>query len=100
MGPQTRAMQDEDTANPGMLYGLGGAGAWARKTGTAGVACADCHGDARETMKGVAARYPKFDDATARPIDLEGRIAQCRAERQKAPPLARESRELLALTAY
>jgi L-cysteine S-thiosulfotransferase len=100
MGPSTRAMQDEDTNNPGMLFVLDGATAWARKTGTAGKACADCHGDARQSMKGVAARYPQFDAASARPIDLEGRIVQCRAERQKAPPLARESRELLALTVY
>ena len=100
MGPQTRAMQDDDTANPGMLWVLEGAAAWARKTGTKNVACADCHGNAEQSMKGVAARYPQFDDATARPIDLEERIARCRAERQQAPPLTREGRELLALTAY
>ena len=100
MGPQTRGMQDDDTANPGMLAVLDGRAAWARKAGAANVACADCHGDARQSMQGVAARYPQFDQASARPIDLEGRIGRCRAERQKAPPLARESRELLALTAY
>jgi sulfur-oxidizing protein SoxA len=100
MGPQSRGMQDEDTANPGMLMVLDGAGAWSRKTGAANLACADCHGDARQSMKGVAARYPKFDPAAARPIDLEGRIVQCRTERQKAPAPARESRELLALTVY
>jgi sulfur-oxidizing protein SoxA len=100
MGPQTRAMQDEDTSNPGMLAVLDGASAWARKVGASQRACADCHGDARQSMKGVAARYPQFDTKTAGPIDLEGRIARCRAERQEGPPLARESRELLALTAY
>jgi sulfur-oxidizing protein SoxA len=100
MGPGTRAMQDDDTQNPGMLSVLEGGAAWARKAAAAGRACADCHGDARESMKGVAARYPKFDDKTGRPIDLEGRIARCRVERQEAPPLARESRELLALTTY
>jgi L-cysteine S-thiosulfotransferase len=100
MGPQSRGMQDEDTANPGMLFVLEGSTAWTRKVGPEGKACADCHGDAKETMKGVAARYPKFDDATRRPIDLEGRIQRCRAEQQKAPPLQRESRELLALTVY
>jgi sulfur-oxidizing protein SoxA len=99
MGPGTRAMQDDDTQNPASLTVLEGASLWARKTGAAGRACADCHGDARESMKGVAARYPKFDAAGARPIDLEGRIMQCRADRQQAPPLARESGELLALTA-
>ena len=100
MGPDTRAMQNDDTQNPAMLSVLEGAALWARKAGASGRACADCHGDARDSMKGVAARYPKFDEAARRPIDLEGRILRCRAERQQAPPLARESRELLALTAY
>jgi len=51
-------------------------------------------------MKGVAARYPAFEAKAGRPIDLEQRIIQCRVEQQGAPALARESRELLALTAY
>jgi len=51
-------------------------------------------------MKGVAARYPAFDAARGRPIDLEQRINLCRTERQHAPALAWESRELLALAAY
>ena len=51
-------------------------------------------------MKGVAARYPAFDAALRRPVNLEERIKLCRSERQKAPPLAFESRDLLALTAY
>jgi L-cysteine S-thiosulfotransferase len=100
MGPGTRAMQDDDTQNPATLSVLEGEALWARKAGAADRACADCHGDARESMKGVAARYPRFDEAGARPIDLEGRIMQCRAGRQQAPLLARESRELLALAAF
>ena len=97
---ETRAMQDDDTANPGMLGVLEGGELWARKAGAAGRACADCHGDARASMKGVAARYPAFDAALKRPVNLEQRINLCRADRQQAPPLAYESRELLALTAY
>ena len=100
MGRETRAMQDDDTANPGMLGVLEGEAAWARRTGAAGRACADCHGDARASMKGVAARYPAFDAALKRPVDLEQRINVCRSERQQAPALAYESRELLALTAF
>ena len=38
-----------------------------QKLGSAGKACADCHGDARESMKGVAARYPAFDKALGPP---------------------------------
>ena len=34
------------------------------------------------------------------PIDLSGRIAQCREQRQHAPALARESEGLLALAAF
>ena len=93
-------MQDDDTANPGMLWVLEGATLWDRKPGTANRACADCHGDARVTMKGVAARHPAFEAAQGRPISLEQRIDRCRTERQGAPPLAHESRELLALTAH
>ena len=100
MSRETRAMQDDDTANPGMLWVLEGEGLWARRIGPAGRACADCHGDARASMKGVAARHPSFDAAQGRPINLEQRINACRTGRQGAPPLAPESRELLALAAY
>src|SRR5262245_52529259 len=100
MSRETRAMQDDDTANPGLLWVLEGGGLWTRKIGAAGRACADCHGDARASMKGVAGRYPAFDPSRGRPVNLEQRINVCRTERQQAPALAWESRELLALTAY
>jgi sulfur-oxidizing protein SoxA len=100
MRAETRAMQDDDTANPGMLWVLDGEGLWGKKAGGADRSCADCHGDAGQSMKGVAARYPAFDAGRGRPVDLEQRINICRTEKQKAPPLAAESKELLALTAY
>ncbi len=100
MSRETRKMQDDDATNPGMLWVLDGEALWNRKAGAAGRACSDCHGDARKSMKAVAARYPAFDAALRRPVNLEQRINLCRTERQKAPPLAFESRELLALTAY
>ena len=100
MGRELRAMQDDDTANPGMLWVLEGAELWKRPTGAAGRACVDCHGEARVSMKGVAAHHPAFDAATQRPVNLEQRINDCRVDRQQAPPLAYESRELLALSAY
>lgn len=100
MTPETKAMQDEDTANPGMLSVLDGETLWKNKSGAAAKACADCHGDARVSMKGVAARYPAFDKVLGHPVDLEQRINLCRANHQQASPLAFESRELLALTAF
>jgi len=100
MSRETRAMQDDDTANPGMLWVLEGESLWNRKAGAADRSCADCHGDARASMKGVAARHPAFDAAAGRPLNLEQRIQACRTARQQAPALAYESRELLALTAW
>jgi sulfur-oxidizing protein SoxA len=100
MTPDTQAIQDDDTANPGMLWVLDGEALWKRKTGAAGNACADCHDDARASMKGVAARYPAFDGTLGRPVDLEQRINLCRVQHQQATALAYESRDLLALTAF
>jgi sulfur-oxidizing protein SoxA len=100
MGRETRAMQDDDTTNPGMLWVLEGEALWHRRDGNAGKSCADCHGDARASMKGVAARYPAYNAATQRPIDLARRMNICRRDQQKAAPLAFESKELLALAAY
>jgi len=100
MSAETRAMQDDDTANPATFWVLDGEALWSQKAGSADRSCADCHGDARESMKGVAARYPAFDAVRRRPVDLEQRINICRGERQKATPFAHESKELLALTAY
>ena len=98
MSPETRAMQDADTDNPGMLWVLDGEALWKRKAGSANKACADCHTDA--SMKGVAAHYPAFDKTLGRPVDLEQRINLCRTNHQQASPLAYESRDLLALTAF
>jgi L-cysteine S-thiosulfotransferase len=97
---ETRAMQDDDATNPGMLWVLDGESLWKRKAGAADRACGDCHGDASESMKGVAARYPAFYPARGRPVNLEQRINACRVDKQKAPPLAYESKDLLALSAY
>jgi sulfur-oxidizing protein SoxA len=100
MTPQTQAIQNDDTANPGMLWVLDGEALWKRKAGATDKACANCHDDARVSMKGVAAHYPAFDKALGRPVNLEQRINLCRTQHQQATPLAYESRDLLALTAY
>jgi L-cysteine S-thiosulfotransferase len=100
MAPDTQAIQDDDTANPGMLWVLDGEALWKTKAGSADKACADCHDNARVSMKGVAARYPAYDKTVGRPVNLEQRINICRARHQDASPLVYESRELLALTAF
>ncbi len=100
MSRETRAMQDDDTANPGMLAVLDGEALWNRKTGAANRSCADCHDAASKSMKGVAARYPAFDADSGKPVDLEERINLERSRHQQAPSWRPESNELLALSAF
>jgi len=88
MSRETQRLQDDDAANPGMLWVLDGEALWNDN-------CASCH---KSGMKGVAARYPAT--YKGRVINLEQRINLCRVEQQKAPPFRYESKELLALTAY
>jgi len=91
-----RAMQADDSQNPGMLWVDRGAALW----GEGPRACASCHGDAASSMRGVAARHPAWSTAARRVVDLEDRINACRVERQGRPALARESEDLNALTAF
>lgn len=100
MTPATQALQRDDALNPAMLWVGGGQTAWAQKAGRADKACADCHGAAAQSMRGVAARYPGFDAVSQAPITLSGRINACRVRHQQAAPLALESEALLGLEAH
>lgn len=99
-GADIRALQGDDFANPGMLWVTRGEKLWGEAAGNNGKSCASCHQDARTSMKGVAARYPRIDPGSARLINLEGRINICRSQQQAAGALEYESQELLALTSY
>jgi sulfur-oxidizing protein SoxA len=100
MSPATQAMQRDDTQNPAMLFVADGEALWNRAPAPGAKACTGCHGDARTSMRGVAARYPAFDAALARPVALGERIGLCRIRHQAAPALPAESGDLLALEAY
>ena len=99
-GAEVRDLQQDDFANPGMLWITRGEALWQEPAGGEGKSCATCHGDIKTSMQGAATRYPRIDEGGARLINLEGRIQQCRELRQQASPFKYESAELLALTAY
>ena len=100
MSPALQALQRDDALNPAMLWVHDGAALWRSPAGAAGKSCADCHGDAAQSQRGAAARYPAWDSASGQPINLAGRINQCRQRHQQAPALAADHADLLALTAY
>lgn len=95
-----RALQADAFANPGMLWVTRGEALWSQKRGAASNTCASCHGDARQSMHGVAAAYPKHSQPLGRVVNLEERINACVRGNQKGEPLAWESPDLLALTAH
>lgn len=100
MSPALQALQRDDLQNPGMLMVQDGQALWARREGAAQRACADCHGPADTSMRGVATRYPVIDAASDRPLNLDGRVRQCRTQRQQAPDWPAEHPEALALGAW
>ena len=91
MSPSTQALQRDDTQNPAMLWVSDGEQRYAAD-------CQRCHTVA--AMRGVAARHPAWDVASAQPVTLSARINLCRTRHVKAPALAAESDGLLALEAY
>lgn len=95
--PENRALQDDDFANPGMLWVETGGRLWSEPN-AAGQSCASCH--AEGAMRGVAARYPRWDDKFGRVINLEQRINDERQTRLGLAPLEYESEALLGLTAF
>jgi L-cysteine S-thiosulfotransferase len=98
-GPELRALQQDNLANPGMLWVAQGERLWRQAPEESGKSCAACHGDPAQSMRGVAARYPAIDAASGQLLTLAARINQCRIERQGIAPLRPESDELLSLVA-
>ncbi|MDB5804366.1 MAG: sulfur oxidation c-type cytochrome SoxA [Betaproteobacteria bacterium] len=99
-GEDVRALQADDFANPGMLWVERGEKIWNTPAGADGKSCASCHGDAKSSMKGVAARYPAIDAKSKQLLNIEARINASRSGDQKAPAFAPESEDMLAITAY
>lgn len=107
MCPDLQAMQDDESINSRLLWVAQGAALWETPEGAADRSCEGCHGDAAESMAGVAARYPAWDEAVAVPVDLAGRIDLCRTRHQalgtrhqQAEALGRDSDSLLALAPF
>ena len=99
LSPEMRRQQADETRNPAWFWVEQGQDLFsARPAG--GAACSGCHAQPQQSLRGAATRYPQVDAASGRLLNLEGRIEQCRVERQRQPAFGYESNELLAMTAY
>jgi L-cysteine S-thiosulfotransferase len=94
--PDTRAMQDDDSANPAFLWVKQGETLWSEPAGTEGKSCATCHNDVT-SLHGIAAHYPVFDPKWNHIVTIEQRINLCRTDHMGAPALAWDDDKLLSL---
>lgn len=98
--PETRMLEADSFQNPGMLGVELGEDFWNKVEGTEGKSCESCHGDAAESMKDVGATYPKWHEATGKPINVELQINHCRVENMGAEPYKFDKGGQKPLTAY
>jgi sulfur-oxidizing protein SoxA len=98
--PETRALEADSFENPGMLAVERGAEVWSTADGAAGKSCADCHGDASESMKGVGAHYPKWNAKAGKPFNIELQINACRENNMQAEPYKFDDPDQIALTTF
>lgn len=100
LSEENQRLQDDDFANPGLLWVERGRELWHQSDAPSAKSCANCHGDAADGMRGVRTRYPRFDPSRGTLINLEQQINQCRVARMQATPYPYESEALLVLTAF
>lgn len=96
MGAAIQAMQRDDLANPAMLWLQDGRQLWGQAPTAQSKACVSCHGEPVR-LRGVATRYPAWDEALQRPVNLGTRINLCRQRHQGQTPWPPEHQDLLAL---
>lgn len=96
---ETQALQMDDFDNPGMVFADLGLDQWNKVEGEAGKSCASCHGDVEESMKGVRAVYPKWNEAAGEVRTLAMQINGCRTENMKAEPYKYTSTQMTNMEA-
>ena len=100
MAPATQALQDDDSQNPAMLWVKDGEATWHRAEGSANKSCASCHGDAKKSMRGVAARFPAYSTSLGHVVNLQQQVNMCRTTHQNAKALPFENQTLVGLESF
>ena len=99
--PESRAMQDDDFENPGMLAVEKGRGLFNSKQDDAGKACAECHGEDGVNLNAKnIARYPVYSEDAAEIVTLQKRISRCRDNTSSSKPLPTDHPDLVNLETF
>ena len=95
----TQAMQADDFDNPAMAAVDGAIDAWNTVEGEKGKSCASCHGDAEESMVGIRAVYPKWNEKAGEVRTLAMQINDCRENQMGAEKYGYTSGDMAAMEA-
>ncbi|MCU9839315.1 sulfur oxidation c-type cytochrome SoxA [Ruegeria sp. WL0004] len=81
---ETQALEMDDFENPGMVAVDAAREVWDKVDGSEGKACASCHDAVEDSMVGVRAVYPKWNETAGEVRTLETQINDCRTNRMGA----------------
>ncbi|MGD9864845.1 MAG: sulfur oxidation c-type cytochrome SoxA [Pseudodonghicola sp.] len=96
---ETQALEMDDFENPGMVFVDQAMETWETVDGTEGKSCASCHGAPEESMKGVRAVYPKWNEAAGELRTIASQVNDCRETRMGAKPWKYAGGEMAAMEA-
>ncbi|MAY34254.1 MAG: sulfur oxidation c-type cytochrome SoxA [Rhodovulum sp.] len=95
---ETQALQMDDFDNPGMIFVDQGLDVWNTVEGSADKSCASCH-DGPESLKGLRAELPKWNEDAGKVYTMEMYINDCRTERMGAEAYGWSDKNMVNLTA-
>ena len=99
--PASRAMQDDEFENPGMLAVEQGQELFNKRQAGAEKSCADCHGmDGTGLNLQNIARYPVYDEEAGEIVTLQKQISRCRVDNAGSQPLPTDHPELVVLETF
>lgn len=96
---ETQQLQTDDFENQGMIFVDAAYDAWNTVEGTEEKSCASCHDNPEESMEGVRAVYPKWNEEAGEVRTLAQQINACRTERMGAEPYGYTSGDMANMEA-
>lgn len=101
LNESTRAMQDDDFENPGMVAVDRGEALFNELRPDEEASCADCHGEGGNKLDPVKiARYPIYDEHLGGLATLQDRIAYCWEYKLDRFPLQYDHPDMIALETF
>lgn len=95
---ETQAFQMDDFDNPGMIFVDQALDTWETVDGAAGKSCASCH-EGPESMAGMRASMPKWNEDAGAVWTMEMYINDCRENRMQADAWGWKSQPMLNMNA-